>query len=67
MSDTKRFLLNTNSKKIHDLQNCTGQCRISLMREEYKHYFDTLEEACNYPNAEAPLAKRCKFCISADN
>lgn len=58
-----RFLLNTNSKKIHDLENTKGNCRISYMREEYKQYFITLEEAKAYPTADNPLAKTCKFCI----
>lgn len=64
MSETKgRYLLNTNSKKIHDLENITGRCKIKLMREEYLQYFNTLKDAEAYPSAENPLAKTCKFCI----
>lgn len=63
MPTSKRYLLNTNSKKIHDTVYATKQCRISAMREEYKQYFSTLEEACNYPSSKNPLAKCCRFCI----
>ena len=60
---TKRYLLNTNSKKIHDLENIDGRCKISCMREEYKQFFDTLEEAMSFPSKVNPLGKTCKFCI----
>jgi len=33
------------------------------MREEYKVFFDTLEEALAYPSKEKPLAKKCTFCF----
>ena len=41
----KRFLLNTNSKKIHDLKYYDGNCKISDIKESFIIYFDTLEEA----------------------
>ena len=59
----KRYLLNTNSKKIHDLENVKGSCRIKIMRKEYMQYFDSLEDALNYPNSEHPLAQKCSFCF----
>lgn len=59
----KRYLLNTNSKKIHDIKSGDGRCKIQSMREEYKVYFDTLEEALEYPSKENPIAQKCSFCI----
>lgn len=59
----KKFLLNTNSKKIHLSTSTDGRCQIKNMRDEYKVYFDTLDEALNYPNEKNRLAKTCSFCI----
>ena len=63
MEGSKIYLLNLNSKKIHFANSCDGRCKIKGMREEYKVYFDTLEEALIYPNKNKPLAKRCSFCF----
>ena len=60
------YLLNVNSKKIHLANSQDGRCRLDTMREEYKVYFDTLEEALKYPSAEKPLAKKCSFCLSEE-
>lgn len=60
--ENKRFLLNTNSKKIHDLKYADGRCKISDMKESFKIYFDTLKEASKYPNKENPLAEVCSIC-----
>lgn len=59
----KEYLLNTNSKKIHLSKSTDGRCGITKMREEYKVYFDSLEDAISYPNPDKPLAKPCAFCI----
>ena len=48
MATEKRFLLNVNSKKIHDLERIDGRCKIKSMREDYMVYFDSLEEALGY-------------------
>lgn len=61
MSD-KRFLLNTNSKKFHDLKYSDGRCKISDMSDSYKICFDTYTEASEYPDKENPLAKFCTIC-----
>ena len=60
---TKKYLLNINSKRIHLSDSSDGRCKISEMREEYKVYFDTLQEAMNYPNKKNTLAKKCIFCL----
>lgn len=59
----KNYLVNTNSKKIHLANSTDGRCKIESMRDEYKVYFDTLEEAMAYPSKERPLAKKCSFCL----
>ncbi len=63
MGNKKRYLLNTNSKRIHLASSKDGRCKIKSMRDEYKIYFDTLEEALIYPSADNPLAKKCAFCL----
>ena len=63
MRHERKYLLNTNSKKIHLSDSTDGRCRIKQMREEYKVYFASLEEALTYPSKEMPLAKKCSFCI----
>ena len=58
------FLLNINSKKIHLAASTDKRCKIHSMREEYKVYFPTLDEALCYPTKEKPLAKKCSFCLA---
>lgn len=62
-----RYLLNTNSKRIHDTAMLSKRCKVEVMREEYKQYFATLEEALAFPTREHPLAKLCAFCIGENN
>lgn len=60
----KKYLLNTNSKRIHLAASKDGRCKIALMRDEYKMFFDDLRDAKTYPTSENPLAKGCcAFCI----
>ena len=65
--EQKRYVLNTNSKRIHDTTVNDGRCKLKTMRLEYKKYFDTLEEALSFPSAENHLAKPCQFCIGNKN
>ena len=64
MANIGRYLLNTNSQKIHDTEKADGRCRINKMRPEFIVYFNTLEEAKAYPNINNPMAKTCRFCIN---
>ena len=57
------FILNTNSKKIHDAQRADGRCRLDLMKPECKVPFDRIEDALAWPNAQHPLAKKRRFCF----
>ena len=59
----KKYLLNTNSKKIHLSDSKDGRCKIKEMGEEYKVYLDTLEEALAYPNSKKTLARTCNICL----
>jgi len=61
--NTKKYLLNINSRKIHLAASTDGRCKISNMREEYKVYFDVLSDAIEYPNSNARLATKCAFCL----
>ena len=64
----KKYLLNTNSKRIHLANSKDGRCKIGLMREEHKIYFEKLQEAENYPTPSNPLSKGCcSFCIPHKN
>lgn len=58
----KRYLLNTNSKKIHDLKFADGRCKIKKMNVKFKVLFDTLEEAEKYPSESNPLGEFCTIC-----
>ena len=60
----KKYLLNMNSKRIHDISKADGRCKIKTMKPECVIYLDTLDEAENYPDPSRPLAKTCRFCIS---
>ena len=61
--EMKKYLMNINSKKIHLSASTDGRCKIKEMREEYKVYFDTLQDAIDYPNKKNTLAKKCMFCL----
>ena len=59
---SKKILLNTNSKRIHNLDFSDGRCKIDSMKDEYKVFFETEEEALSYPFKENPLGELCSFC-----
>lgn len=65
--EIKKYLLNTNSKKIHLSESQDGRCKIKEMREEYKIYFDALQEAMEYPSKKNSLAKKCAICLKNEN
>lgn len=58
-----RYLLNLNSRTIHDT-NCTdGRCKLKNIRPENKKFFETFEEAWNFPDQNNHINKKCSFCI----
>ena len=62
-SNKGEYIVNTNSKKIHLARSSDRRCKIHYMRDEYKVYFSSLEEALCYPSKEKPLARKCVFCL----
>ena len=63
MAHQGRYVLNTNSKKIHDTSKKDKRCKLNLMKPECVKYFDSIEDAMKFPNSSTPLAKPCRFCI----
>jgi len=53
------YVLNSNSRTVHDLDSLDGRCRLSQLKEENRFEFETLEEALEY----LPNAVRCRYCI----
>lgn len=61
----KRYLLNTNTREVHDTNNYDPSCYIFHMKEEHKVWFDSLSEALAFPYDDC--VKRndgCKRCLS---
>lgn len=57
-----RFLVNVNSKVIHDTWNKTPRCKLDIMQQKNALFYDTLQEALEYPNKITPRTVKCKFC-----
>lgn len=53
------YVLNSNSRTVHDLDSLDGRCRLSQIQEENRFEFETLEEALEY----LPNVVRCRYCI----
>lgn len=45
----KRYLLNVNTGEVHDTDNVQTDCYLSLISEEHRRWFDSLDEALSYP------------------
>jgi hypothetical protein len=58
-----RFLLNINSRTIHDAASTNGRCKIGLIRDENKLIFDTYMEAKEYLPAGRKSPAPCSFCL----
>ena len=60
------YLLNINSRTIHDANSTNGRCKIKLMSEENKLIFNDYGKAKNYlPNGKKKAAP-CAFCLGND-
>ncbi len=58
-----KYLLNTNSRTVHNADSHDGRCRLSLVREEYRLVFSDLDSALSYlPKGKKPI-KKCAFCL----
>ena len=61
-----RYLLNINGRTVHNANSKGKRCKIHLIAEENKAYFDSFQEAMNYlPKGNKPT-KACTFCLGRD-
>lgn len=58
-----RYLVNVNTKKIHDTLKTSPRCKLNMMQQENAVFFDHLEDAENYPNKITPRTSKCTFCL----
>ena len=59
----KKYVVNTNSAKVHLSSSKDGRCKLALVDESNRQYYDSLEEAMKFPNEEKPKATLCTFCL----
>lgn len=55
-----RYLGNSGTEELHDLENVTGACQIDELRVDRRHYFDTIEQALSMGY------DHCAFCFGRD-
>lgn len=55
-----RYLGNSSTEELHDLDNETGACQIDEIRVDRRHYFDTIEQALDMGY------DHCAFCFGRD-
>ena len=61
-----KYLLNINSRTIHNANSKNGRCKISMIAEGSRIYFDSFQEALTYlPNGKKSAAP-CSFCLGKD-
>ena len=61
-----RYLLNVNSRTIHNADSRDGRCRLNLLKDENKMQFPSFEEAMHcLPGGNKPT-KPCVFCLGKD-
>ncbi len=59
------YILNVNSRTVHDANSTDGRCRLNQIRAEHKIICATMEEALNYlPQGKKPT-KKCSFCLGS--
>lgn len=66
----KRYLLNTNTGEIHDLDSETSYCRIDEIKTDHIYMADTYEEAQLHATIVEHIANPngCYYCLpSKDN
>ena len=55
----ERYLGNSNTKEVHDLENEQTQCQIGEIKDQHKVWFETLKAA------EDAGYDRCHWCLGA--
>lgn len=58
----KRYLINTQTNELHDLDNETSNCQINEISESHIKMFDTLQEAKIYLIFMGRSANGCYWC-----
>lgn len=58
----KRFLLNTNTNEVHDLEKETPSCKIDEIKHEHIIMFDTELAAYVYQQLNTGISNGCKNC-----
>ena len=64
MEYKKRYLVNIRTKNIHDTLNIKPRCKVNMMKQDNALFYDTLQEALEYPNKITPKTSKCKFCFN---
>jgi len=60
----KQYLLNQNTKEVHDLDNENTNCQINEIKSDHIKMFDDVSAALNYPNTYTRNNDGCKHCLS---
>ncbi|MFR0781386.1 MAG: hypothetical protein ACLSH8_17540 [Zhenhengia sp.] len=59
----KRYLLNTNTKEVHDLDNESHYCYINDIKLEHVKMFDNLNDALCFPYSTIRENDGCYWCL----
>ena len=59
----KRYLLNTNSNELHDLDNESSLCQIDQILYEHIKMFDYLEDGLSYQREKTGKQNGCYWCL----
>lgn len=57
------YVVNINSRTIHNSKSTDGRCKLNLIRDEHKLRFENLEDLQKYTDKEIKPFKRCTFCM----
>ncbi len=57
-----RYVGNTNTREVHDIENITEACNFGRMTEEHKDYFDSIAEVEDAINTQG--YNGCHWCMS---
>lgn len=60
----QKYLLNTNTKEVHDLDNEQPECKINHILSQHIKMFDDVNSALNYPSTYTRTNDGCAHCLS---
>ncbi len=61
----KRYLLNTNTNELHDLDNEKTECKIDQILTWHIKMFDYLSDGLEYQRQTAGYSNGCYWCLPA--